>query len=291
MLVLKNYNINKNTCEALAHALQKDSRLLTELFIDDCGLSDELLAMLLEGVGTQPLQYLTLKNSVTGLQSMDRICSLLDKTFPNQVRELTVVNCMLSPACQRELLGHLRTGFQTLNKLALVKVGLTAESLDAVGVFLKEHNRQMKQLDLSYAGQKPGAYGGLLEVLGEKQTIIDDIVLTGNQLQTTAEETALALRAVLENPNLVHVNLSDTGLSFKAFRYLTPAIKQSTSLIGLHLSDNPMCFDDRLDDELEFCEKQVHLGVHFDFEEPALGEDEEGGESLSHLSRERMRIR
>ena len=82
--------------------------------------------------------------------------------------------------------------------------------------------------------------------------MIEDIVLKGNNLMTTQEETAMALRPILDNPNLVHVNLAETGLTYKVFVYLLPAIKLSTSLIAVHLSDNPFCFDDRTGPLLDF---------------------------------------
>lgn len=122
MLILKNYNINRGNCEALAKALRADPRILTELFIDDCGLTDELLATILDGVSTQTVQYVSIKNSIVGVRAMEQINSLLGKTFPNQLLELTIVNCVLSAHCQRQLLAHLMTGFQSLTKLALVKV-------------------------------------------------------------------------------------------------------------------------------------------------------------------------
>ena len=49
-LILRNYILSSGACQALKKGLMSDKYQLNQIYIDNCGLSDENLAEILEGV-------------------------------------------------------------------------------------------------------------------------------------------------------------------------------------------------------------------------------------------------
>ena len=91
-MILDSYHLNKNLCKALSSTLAYMVPMkLTKIFLRDNGLTDEGLAMMLEGlINTVDLSSLGyIKNSI-GPQSLDKLDSLLNQGALKSLSKLII---------------------------------------------------------------------------------------------------------------------------------------------------------------------------------------------------------
>lgn len=98
-LVLQGYTLDSGHFEALAAAIKETKRpLLRDIYLENCGVDDHELALLLEGIfqmgGVQKLIY---KNNVFLEESLEAIKPVLNKRSPHNLQELRLVNLVTNP--------------------------------------------------------------------------------------------------------------------------------------------------------------------------------------------------
>jgi len=171
-LVLVDYHLNAEVCRALGRAMQGDAHLLTQIFIDNCGLTDETCATILDGTYfLESLQSFAIKGQEFGTQSIPKMYRLLDKQFPFQLQELKIIKCRIQPFETEALLDCLnRQSF--IKTLVLMKVSFNTESLKKLCLFI-ERNSYLRQIDLSWNELSCVQYVPILHSLSANQYLTE----------------------------------------------------------------------------------------------------------------------
>jgi Ran GTPase-activating protein (RanGAP) involved in mRNA processing and transport len=93
-LILENYKLSLGQCEGLKKAFEFDSGLVNRILIDNCGVDDKMLSVLIEGAfHLRKIKILNVKKTKIGLLSTEKVKKLFINTAPWHFEELRIEDC------------------------------------------------------------------------------------------------------------------------------------------------------------------------------------------------------
>ena len=99
-----------------------DPHIVNRMFFNNCGLSGDQMAILLDGFATmRDLKALIYKNNTLNALSIEKLSPLLDRRAPNHLQELQIIDCKMTPTLVELFMDQLIRSSR-LRKLNLVKL-------------------------------------------------------------------------------------------------------------------------------------------------------------------------
>lgn len=169
-LNLKGYYLKEAECAALQQALTQFPDYIDTIVLQDNGIKDKGMHMILEGLNEMKLikRFVCINNHIW----YDSHCSLrkiLDRPAPNHLVELRLTNCQLNMTWTQNLLEViLEKG--TLRKLGLVKVNLHSQSVDSITSAIEGKN-SLVEIDISWNNLLPSDMFSIAESLGKNRNL------------------------------------------------------------------------------------------------------------------------
>ena len=181
---------------------------------------------------------------------VEAISTIMRRKTPVQLEKLCLYFCRLGWNQTNMLLEALKA-HNYIKTLSLVKVSLSEPAPKAVTgpipdlMQVIEHSKKLQNLDLSWNQLRPKTMKRLLEVICSSKRL-QMINVSFNNLcdgsSTEKEQSELVQmlgHTIKHNKELLHLDLSCTGLPSLVIKELGACLKRSPSLLAIHLSDNP----------------------------------------------------
>ena len=109
------------------------------VLFDNCGIDDEELAILLEGMRLlDGLKHFVYKNNVFLQKSLQAIKPILYRPDPHNLMELRLVNCNTQTNLMTEMIKFMIDEEVQIRSLSLVRMQISKTCLDKIGDFVKE---------------------------------------------------------------------------------------------------------------------------------------------------------
>lgn len=136
-LCLNDYLLSDGNCRGLAAACAiLDPAVVNRVLFNNCGITDEQFAMILEGlVKLKDFKSIIYKLNTLNYLSLEKLVPIFQKRLPHHLEELKIIDCKINASQVCQLMKDLRTKSQ-LKSLALVNVNHSPESFDLVITYL-----------------------------------------------------------------------------------------------------------------------------------------------------------
>lgn len=109
--MLKDYTLDSGHLNGLAEAIKKVTLKLDTVYLDNCGIDDEELAILLSGfLSSEKLSIFAYKNNVFKELGLAEIKPVLLRPSPRNLIELRLFNCVTTPQIMVDLLQFMIKG-------------------------------------------------------------------------------------------------------------------------------------------------------------------------------------
>ena len=154
-LCLQNYLLQDGHVEGLAEACEfLDRRLINRMLFNNCGMTGDQLATILQGVARMPdFKSLIYKNGGMNSLAIQKLEPILLRAAPNHLEELSIIDIKLSPTLIEELVVMLENKSR-VKKLALVNMSHSEHSFLMLTDFFKT-NQNLKEVDISWSNVTP----------------------------------------------------------------------------------------------------------------------------------------
>lgn len=246
-LELVDYRVNKGIANGLRTLLMSDSSLITRCVLDNNGLADDLLALLLEGLVNQKhYKSLIIRNNTFGELSLAKLGPSLERRMPINVTELRLINCKISAASTEQLLRLLEN--TQLCRFSLVNANLTSENFQRLLTIIETSNT-LTELDISWNCLRHKSFVGLFELL-KSNTRLQSLNISWNSLQEaknpkseelTPGEKEMVLnfhRFITHNMNLLQLDISHCKVNASMLFAIMESLARAPSLLTVDISGN-----------------------------------------------------
>jgi len=122
-LCLQDYHLSEGNCEGLADSCEfLDPSIVNRMLFNNCGLSGDQLATILEGVRKmKDFKSLIYRMSAVNALAIDKLGPIFRNPIPHHMEELQLIDCKLSATLIEQLLDSLGENRAHLRKLAIVR--------------------------------------------------------------------------------------------------------------------------------------------------------------------------
>ena len=146
--------IGKGVAKGINAACEVCEEVFTKLFLDNNNLTDEDLAIILDGtLKLYVARKVVIRRNEFGQQSLQRIEELMTRFFPQNLEELRIEKCKINREVTLGLIKAMNKGC-FLRRLALVQVSFDDESITEMKKFIEE-SRYLEDLDISFNFLQP----------------------------------------------------------------------------------------------------------------------------------------
>ena len=133
-----------------------------------------------------------------------------------------------------------------LSSLNLAGCCFSTNSCRAVANYMIYHTSILRDLNLAYCKISNQGSRYIVNALNRNNSI-RYFNFSHNELHSSKFEFAIKMGAILtRHPNLMHVDLSSTGLNREEVLFVGLAITMSKTMLSLHLSQNTLPYYDRI---------------------------------------------
>lgn len=151
--------------------MKNNTVTIDAVLFDNCGIDDEELAILLEGLlALDGIENFIYKNNVFQRLSLAAIKPVLSRPDPRNLQELRLVNCATHPYIMTEMIQFMVDQKVQVRSFSLVKMQLGKTSLDKIADFVNE-SQYLEDLDLSWNNFLPLDFGHFFNVLSRNLTL------------------------------------------------------------------------------------------------------------------------
>ena len=198
---------------------------------------------------------------------MEALCPILHRRVPNHLEELRLENCNIPAEVMRELLADINHK-SYLRSLSLVNVNLNDDTFIGIIDLVKDSNL-LEEIDISWSNLLSSSMSTFLQLL-TKNRKLEYINLSWNKLFDPSEKDEIApgkgltsnaqfvvdciCTIIKYNPNLIHLDLSNTGLTEPMMWHFGQALRRAKSLRSIHLCGNVGITDELV----EYLTKRTH---------------------------------
>ena len=148
-LSLHNYKLGSEHCAAFAETCKFNYDFMSKLVLNNNGLNDADLAMLLEGLGCMDtISVLDFRKNKIGEASVKLMSNFMIRPFPRHLQVLRIVDCKMDHTATFSLL-RLLSQQSNLRTLALVNASFNDRNEKELVDYLS-CNFTLKELDLSW---------------------------------------------------------------------------------------------------------------------------------------------
>jgi hypothetical protein len=92
--MLANYTLNNGICLGLSQAFAADTELVHSFIFDSCGTTDEMLAVLLEGMlNLDRIKSFIYRRGEFGMRSAELLAQCLTRFPPDSLDEIRIERC------------------------------------------------------------------------------------------------------------------------------------------------------------------------------------------------------
>ena len=224
------------------------TELLQKLYLDNNGLTDEQLSLVIHGLIKQTtFKVLIIQNNQVGKQSLEEIIELVKRKPPSVLDELHLINTKSSWQMMEKLAKDIRRNY--LQRLSLIQAGLNDHAVVALASIVKS-SKSLISLDLSWNKLTLREIMPMLEVLStnrrlknlnlswnnlsDNQTIQDKEVFEKDQLSAIR----LIGKLIKHNRAIQHIDLTSTGLTRLQIEEIGNSMRKARALLSIHLSGN-----------------------------------------------------
>jgi hypothetical protein len=231
-LTLNRYRINDTIALALGDSLAL-MPYLKKLHLDENSISDAGGANLLKGlIAQQQITSFFYTSNEIGQKFINKFKDFL-RLCP--VTEISLRGCKTPPNLLIDLVPCFRTN-KKIKKLCLSEIGLNNSFMTKFCKYIRRSN--IAELDLSWNQIPQDASLKFFKTLknNKKITMLD---YSWNSLGSEEGDICIILnQALMQHPNLMHLNLSYTQLNDSNFLSLCPGLQSSRTLVCLHFTGN-----------------------------------------------------
>ncbi|CAG9314269.1 unnamed protein product [Blepharisma stoltei] len=231
-LILNRYKMNDQLCRAISDSI-KTMKNLMQIHLDECGISDQGGANLLKGISTNTnIQSLYYTRNEIGSNFAKELNKMIASA---QITEINLNACRFTPMNVVEALKALPLS-RTLRKLYISDLGLNNLAMDQVCRVLRKNI--LTELDLSWNQISSESTKKFLAYL-RKNRSLKFLDYSWNNLSSPDSELSIYISQIFSrHPGLLHLNISHTKITDTDAGIIINGLKQSNTLIGLHLTGN-----------------------------------------------------
>eukprot|EP00347_Sterkiella_histriomuscorum_P014450 403360819 len=253
-LNLTGYGLNQGHSKALQIAFKYFENILGKIHLENNNLKDDDFREILDGLAQlQDLKSIIYKNNEFGVKSAERLRPMLIKMLNDRcyIRKLALVNAGLNDQSIKILVDFLKSS--RLTDLDISWNGLKPQNLLDFIQTIGE-NRQLSYLNIAWNNiiEKSGINSDKIQGDDNKRksqqdasqiiknAVSQEIKLKNTKSTDVNTKIMISLSNFIKyNKNLLHLDISNTGMTQPMLWSLGTALRRSRSLVSIHLSGNP----------------------------------------------------
>ena len=242
ILMLVGYKLNPGICKALRFGLEKYNKIISKIVLENNGMSDAMLSELLEIfiLKAKHVTSLWVSKNDFGAKTSQKLSEFIDKAY--NLKDLKIDNWKILGTAMDDFIENLKENW-SLKKLILSHCGINNFSAKGIWKILAE-NVNLQELDLSWNNILPKTLNEIMDELDANKTL-RYLNLSWNQIKGSNKEINKQIIAKLsnfikENRSLLHIELWSMNLQGQDLKKISKVLSMSSSLLGIHLSGNPM---------------------------------------------------
>ncbi|CAI2383819.1 unnamed protein product [Moneuplotes crassus] len=246
-LAFDNYPINRPISKALGRSMNYLNTNIKSINLTNCNMDDKAISYIIKGMIYNPIESLIIQNNVVGEKSIQALikainishwnCKIDGREAKTRIRHLELNKCIPNSSLMNVLMRELSKN-RMIENLRLSSVDFNTESITHLAEFVMD-NFSFQSLNLSWSeisSKELILFFTLIENVKHLQQLdISTIPFIGYNSGKLVE---LLKKHIINNPSLIHLNISSCNLGIKELKILYEGIKKSKSLLAVHLSGN-----------------------------------------------------
>ncbi|CAI2359327.1 unnamed protein product [Moneuplotes crassus] len=260
VLVLDNYQLSSQISKAFSNSMYFLSSYITGVKLINNNMKDADIACFLKGMMYNPIKDLTIENNILREQSGEALCNIINALENDKVLDiysktmefgqdekyldvkinitkLELIDCDIKGILLKKIMREIRVN-REIEELRLSSIDFSTDIISNLSEFVA-NNFALKSLNLSWSEISSD---DLLLFLSRIEQIkhlqhfdISTIPFQGPSLDKLVD---LLKQFIINNPSLIHLNISSCNLSSNEIKILLEGIRKSKSLLSVHLSGN-----------------------------------------------------